>query len=254
MRQSAFDYDPSPSEFRVIFLGVDDTDLEDTPGTNQLARHLVTELKHRWRGHMITRHQLLDDPRVPCTRKNGCVAIAFDADGKTNQDELVQCVESIMRAWCPNGSDPGLAATCHAVPEAVIRFGQRCQTTLVTQADARSLAAAHGIYLQGLGGTEDGVIGALAAMGLIYSRNDGRVIFNANAATDHFDVRGVQSVCDLPKFGIDQVLRSDNQQAVVSGCVDLGKRLRPNLRDGRVVLFVSPSDKNDREWLADRVL
>lgn len=61
----------------MIYVGIDDTDTLDSPGTNQLARHLVQKLAGRWRSDLITRHQLLEDPRVPCTRKNGCVAMTL---------------------------------------------------------------------------------------------------------------------------------------------------------------------------------
>ncbi len=56
----------------MIYVGIDDTDTLDDPGTNQLARHIVRQLSGQFRGRMILRHQLLEDPRVPCTKKNGC--------------------------------------------------------------------------------------------------------------------------------------------------------------------------------------
>ena len=59
----------------MILLGIDDTDTLEDPGTNQLARHLLRELADRFRARLVTRHQLLEDPRVPCTKKNGCAAI-----------------------------------------------------------------------------------------------------------------------------------------------------------------------------------
>ena len=64
----------------MIYVGIDDTDTLDDPGTNQLARHMVRELAGQFRGRMILRHQLLEDPRVPCTKKNGCASIAFRTD------------------------------------------------------------------------------------------------------------------------------------------------------------------------------
>jgi tRNA(Ile2) C34 agmatinyltransferase TiaS len=62
------------------------------------------------------------------------------------------------------------------VPHEVIRFGVRCQYEVVTQDEARELAKRSGLPLAGLGGTEDGVIGAMAAVGLAASYNDGRVV------------------------------------------------------------------------------
>ena len=55
----------------MIFVGIDDTDTLDTPGTNQLARALACRLSERCDLVRITRHQLLFDPRVPYTSKNG---------------------------------------------------------------------------------------------------------------------------------------------------------------------------------------
>ena len=58
----------------------------------------------------------------------------------------------------------------------ITAFGRRAQTELVRQQEARQLAAEHGLFLRGLGGTEDGVIGALSAVGLGASGQDGRFI------------------------------------------------------------------------------
>jgi hypothetical protein len=238
----------------VINVGIDDTDVLDSPGTNQLARHLVRELANRWRGQLITRHQLLEDPRVPCTRRNGCVAIAFEPCSETTADDLTDEVTSIMRAWCPDGSDPGLCVIDGDVPAEVIDFGRACQKRLMTQDDARNLARKHVILLRGLGGTEDGVIGALAAVGLMNSCDDGRVIFVGDSEVDHYHISGLQRVVRMPAFGVDEVRRLDDQQLIASGIVDVGKRLRPNRRAGKVVLFVSPCDAEGIDWLAERVL
>lgn len=237
----------------MIYVGLDDTDTLDAPGTNQLARHVVLRLTGRWRGRLITRHQLLDDPRVPCTRRNGCVAIAFD-DSAASLDELEAEIRTIMLAWCPEGSDPGLCVVAGEVPQAVIDFGRLCQRQFVNQAMARELAAKYGIALQGLGGTEDGVIGALAAVGLMNTRDDGRVIFYGDSERDHYDISGVHPVNRLPEFGVSEVRRLDNGELVVDGTVALGKRLRPNYRQGKVVLFVSPGEFAGVDWHAERVL
>jgi hypothetical protein len=238
----------------VIYVGIDDTDMPDTPGTNHLARHLVATLSDKWHGHLITRHQLLDDPRVPCTRKNGCVAIAFRSTVATPTGRLADRISAIMQSWCPSGSDPGLCIAENTIPHEVVEFGRECQRQLVSQRQARELAQTHGILMRGLGGTEDGVIGALAAVGLMNTRNDGRVIFVGGAQVDHFYVSGVHAINAMPTFGVDEVRRLDNGQPVVAGSVDLGKRLRPNYREGKIVLFVSPCQHEGCDWLAERVL
>ena len=144
----------------MIYVGIDDTDTLDDPGTNQLARLMIRELASHARGQMILRHQLLEDPRVPCTRKNGCASIAFEPLASFSYDSFLASVRKTVVSWSPTGSDPGLCVTAN-VPQAVSDWGIRCQRELVKQSEARQIAAEHRIYLEGLGGTEDGVIGAL---------------------------------------------------------------------------------------------
>jgi hypothetical protein len=131
------------------------------------------------------------------------------------------------------GSDPGLCVA-HEVPRAVVQFGHRCQSRLVTQHDARQLAADSGIHLEGLAGSQDGVIGALAAVGLAFTHRDGRVVQLGEWPDD---LSGRQPITKLHERGLEVRLYGTNALLRV-GEVDVGKRLRPNRRDGRDVLFV----------------
>jgi tRNA(Ile2) C34 agmatinyltransferase TiaS len=260
----------------MIFLGLDDTDVLDSPGTNKLARHLVAQLQNVWRAERITRHQLLEDPRVPCTRKNGCVAIRFScspgaAAPDASAQELICRARHIIQKWCPLGSDPGLCvietlptgagpregAQRQAVPSEIVAFGGRAQREFLRQDDARELARRHGDYLEGLGGSEDGVIGALAAVGLSAGENDGRITYLGRAETDLFDVSGPQPFDRLGRLGVEEVRRLRSDAVVTAGTVDVGKRLRPNLRRGRVILYVEDEPStlaNVEQWNAVRVV
>jgi hypothetical protein len=84
--------------------------------------------------------------------------------------------------------------------------------------------------------------------------DDGRVIYLGKAAIDHFDISGVYPVNRLQEFGVDEVRNLQSQELVTKGSVALGKRLRPNYRHGKVVLFVSPATSPGTDWLAERVL
>jgi hypothetical protein len=239
-----------------LTIGLDDTDTREHPGTNKLAFHLARLIAGHFRLEMIVRHQLLEDPRVPCTNKNGCAALVLRALGTRSLDELIADIRRAILDWIPVGSDPGLCVAT-AIPEDVVAFGQRCQRQLITQAEARQLAARHGIYLEGLAGTQDGVIGALAAVGLVASRNDGRVIQRGPMLADEiFDIGNIRSVDEVYLRGVDEVRCIESSRRVDSGRVDLGKRLRPNLRQGRVVLFVSPPNPTETPdlWHAVRRL
>jgi hypothetical protein len=237
----------------MIYVGIDDTDTLDDPGTNQLARHLVRELADAFDAKLILRHQLLEDPRVPCTKKNGCASTLFDSRA-TNLNELepfIDRLRALIVPWCPVGSDPGLCVATTITP-AVSEWGTRCQRDLVTKDEARQIAAENGVHLEGLGGTEDGIIGALAAVGLMAAKNDGRVIYCGASGADWYDVTGCLEVEDILSRGVDEVLRSDDGQPLTAGTVNIGKRLRPNYRHGRIVLFVARGEAS--RWEAVRVL
>jgi tRNA(Ile2) C34 agmatinyltransferase TiaS len=240
----------------MIYVGIDDTDTLDDPGTNQLARHLVRELADDFDGQLILRHQLLEDPRVPCTKKNGCASILFEdrhdeySESHERIAPLAGRLRRLMVAWCPPGSDPGLCVTTK-VPTALRDWGIRCQREFVTQAEARRLSEENGIHLEGLGGTNDGIIGALAAVGLMATQNDGRVIYRGSAGQDWYDVTGRLEIDDVLSRGVDAVLRADNGLPLTTGTINIGKRLRPNFRNGRVVLFVERGEA--ARWEAVRV-
>ena len=62
------------------FIGLDDTDNLESRGTGHLARMMAEALAQDFRVHGVTRHQLLEDERVPKTAKNSCAAILFEGD------------------------------------------------------------------------------------------------------------------------------------------------------------------------------
>jgi hypothetical protein len=220
----------------VIYVGIDDTDTVNSPGTNQLARALVARVAPAYRCAFILRHQLLDDPRVPYTSKNGSASIHLEPSGCPDVEALTAELRAGMRAWFKEGSDPGLCVALR-VPAEVTAFGRRCQAEFVRQAEARRLAADCGLHLEGLGGTEDGVIGALAAVGLAACGDDGRVV---QLGTWADDLSGPQEVSAVWARGVE-VREVGSGERVSEGTVDVGKHLRPNRRASGVVMFVTPS-------------
>lgn len=239
--------------FQCLYVGLDDTDTLETPGTNKLALHLCKELVPWLDAKLVTRHQLLEDPRVPCTNKNGCAAIKFEITGPVSNEELISRLSNIITDWCPVGSDPGLCVADEASAEELVGFGQNCQRQLLTQSDAHQRAAEAGCVLRGLGGTNDGVIGALAAVGLQHGGNDGRVIYAGRSFGDLCDLTGIWSVGQLRARGISSVVQLDSGFAINDGTIELGKRLRANYRSQRLVLYVEKSDSGLADWTAVRV-
>ncbi|MCB9445936.1 MAG: ABC transporter substrate-binding protein [Ardenticatenaceae bacterium] len=221
----------------MIYIGIDDTDTLETRGTGHLAREIAAALRVDCMVVGVTRHQLSDDPRVPRTHKNSCAAILLDGDGSVAA--VTEQVKVLMLAQFVEGSDPGLCVAT-AVPHVIIDFGHRAQRELVTQAEARALAAAHNLTLLGLGGDEDGVIGALSAVGLAAGGSDGRYIEVAQIR----ELTGLQPVSALLAAGITAVQTIDGQP-VEDGLVQTDK-LRPARRNGRPVAVV---EWQDDHWL-----
>jgi tRNA(Ile2) C34 agmatinyltransferase TiaS len=157
----------------MYLIGIDDTDNLESRGTGNLARQIASELSHFSHVLGVTRHQLLVDPRVPYTKNNSSAAIFVETSEKPEQ--LLDYVLSLMSSSIQTGSDPGLCLAAN-VPQDVSTFGYRAKRELVTQKEARALAAVNSIYLHGISGDEGGVIGALAAVGLAASGDDGRYI------------------------------------------------------------------------------
>lgn len=234
----------------MIYIGIDDTDIVGSPGTNQLARKIVRRLGRVAHGAIVCRHQLFFDPRVPFTSGNGSASIQLPHGEDLPLDELLASVREEMRAFFVEGSDPGLAAGTRASDE-MIAFASRAKNAVVTQAEARTVAACSGCHLEGLGGTNQGIIGALAAIALAVSGDDGRVVHvDEWPWPDEFS--GVQSVAAIRARGVAE-FRTNTGAPFTGDVVDVGKHLRPNWRSGRVVLLVEPAEEPESPWRAQKI-
>jgi hypothetical protein len=226
----------------VIYVGIDDTDIAGSPGTNQLARQIVHRLGPIAQGAIICRHQLFFDPRVPYTSGNGSASIQLPHGGEIPRGALIDAVREVMREGYVEGSDPGLAVATEASPD-MKSFAARAKNDLVTQAQARVVADRSACHLEGLGGTHQGIIGALAAVALAAGGDDGRVVHLHDWPwPDPFS--GVQPADAIRSRGVAEI-RTRSGDAFTGHLVDVGKHLRPNWRDGRVVLFVDATTTND---------
>ena len=191
----------------TLFIGLDDTDIITSPGTGHLARDIASILAERYRLIGVTRHQLLNDPRVPMTAKNSANVIHLQLDSPVevarDLTHLADEVTGLMQARFQPGSDPGLCLAMD-LPPTIAEFGRRAQTTLVTVGEARRLADLHGLILHPLGGDGGGVIGALAGVGLAATGNDGR--FNWVGQVGQIrELRGMQPVEAIIAAGITRV-------------------------------------------------
>lgn len=223
-----------------IWIGLDDTDNLQSRGTGRLARQIAADLGNDYRLLGVTRHQLLLDPRVPYTSHNSSAAIGIEAPNAADLGALAERIRGVMMSDFQPGSDPGLCVVDAETGQHFTEFGRRAQRELVSQEEARQLARDHGAILEGLGGTQDGVIGALAAVGLASCGEDGRYLLVGRSR----DLSGRQPIDSLLAAGIQQV-RSIQGELLSEGWV-LADKLRPARRGHQPILYV---EWDEEHWL-----
>jgi hypothetical protein len=217
----------------VIYVGIDDTDSLESRGTGRLARTIATEIDAKYKVFGVTRHQLFVHPDIPFTSHNSCAVIHAQAS-QSAMPEIFATAKKMMLDDFVDGSDPGLAiASSEQAAPAVVAFGQDAKCMIVTQQRALNVASNCGIHVEGLGGTNGGIIGAVAGIGLASIGNDGRFLLKGK----NRELAGVRSAQEIFGAGIDQILTLQGE-SVMKGKVLIQKNATPSFIHGKAVLFV----------------
>ncbi len=227
-----------------VYFGFDDTDTADSDrGTGKLARWFEDELPKSCRSWGVVRQQLLVDPSIPYTTHNSSACAIIETLDTSIVEELIsRAGNHIERHFIP-GSDPGLCVVSedHPALPKLIDFGRACTTRVVTQKEA--IQAAGGAHLSGHGGTQDGIIGAAAAVGLTAHGWGGRFIEFGRLR----DFPEKVSVADLEQSKIAVVsIDRDAEVPAPEDVIDAKGWLRPRLWGGRPVLPVT--HKGNGHW------
>ena len=221
----------------LIYVGIDDTDTKESRGTGRLARDIATELQLKHPIFGVTRHQLFVHPDIPFTSHNSCAVIHIQASSH-DMENIFSTVKKLMLADFIVGSDPGLAiAETLQIASSAVAFGQDAKTMIVTQERAMNVARNCGIRVEGLGGTNGGVIGAVAGIGLASLGNDGRFLLKGK----NRELCGIRSVSEIINAGINQIVTLQGE-IINEGTVRVPKNATPSFIQGKAVLFVEKSD------------
>ncbi|MCX5848835.1 MAG: hypothetical protein NTW65_05255 [Deltaproteobacteria bacterium] len=224
-----------------IFVCIDDTDNIDSRGTGELAALLAADIdKNGWgRSSYITRHQLLVHPDIPYTSHNSSMCFSADID-EAHMETFIYHAKKFLKTESAEGSDPGLcivAAGRLEQRETIIAFGQKAKRIILTQREAYDLALSLGIHLSAHGGTGDGVIGALAGVGLRMSGNDGRLRGKIKIDSANKTIK-VGEICAHPF--VDEVRNIDGKIIPDEQIIELGEKVKTVLLGGKLVLLVMP--------------
>ncbi|MEZ4502520.1 MAG: hypothetical protein R3C39_07835 [Dehalococcoidia bacterium] len=229
-------------------IGLDDTDTPESGGTGKLARALVEAFLADGLGASlgVTRHQLLDHPKIPMTKRNSCNAIVVESP--TSLNDIEDWAVRFVRRNAERGADPGVAILSrHSDMPHVLAFGRRCQQELMKLDDAGTFSSEANVRLRALGGKRNGSIGALAAVGLRAGGGDGRYV----------DLRGLRDLTGRMTAG--QIREASEVQNILDEAtgepldrddmVDTGAWIRPRLVDGGPLLMTRRSAEERRLWI-----
>lgn len=231
----------------LIYIAIDDTDNHNTRGTGYRARMLAKELSDNNWGEItgITRHQLFVSKDIPYTSHNSSLCIGLYNE-YCDMDELIKLCSEFLIRECAEGSDPGLCISeSIEITDEIIAFGNSAKCEVLKQQKAAYLAEKFDIHLSGHGGTNDGIIGALAAVGLRKSGNDGRFVWLKGIR----DMEGVYSAREiLEKSGVERIVTEDGLSPEMDDMVDVGDWFRPVMLKGVPTLLVSKVSDTKGEW------
>ena len=222
-----------------IYVGFDDTDTHTSDyGTGKLVRRFGDALPEGCRLWGVVRQQLLVDERIPYTSHNSSACAIVDCADPSLMDELIAKAVAHIEQESAEGSDPGLCVVMEDDPvlQQLISFGRLCTAQVMTQQDI--LAVANGTHLSGHGGTNDGIIGAAAGVGLTASGWCGRFIEFGRLR----EFPPVVTVRALEDAGINAVSLDRNSVVPDPGdTINTKGWLRPRLWGSRPVLPVFPA-------------
>ena len=235
-----------------LLIGIDDTDIISSRGTGFHSRVMGRLLEEKKIGHItgITRHQLLLDPRIPYTSHNSSACIEIEASG---MGKLIDTCREFLIETGPEGCDTGLCVVpFKEVSNEIVAWGLLAKKEVLEKESCIRLAEKENIHLEGLAGTHDGIIGALAAIGLRKSGNDGRFLW----------LKGQQELRDLGSgiyttehlmevHNFDSIENREGRKIKGDSSVYLSDWTRPVLRNGKAVLIVEPAGKESGyEWVS----
>lgn len=231
-----------------LLIGIDDTDNKETRGTGYRVRCLV-ELMNAMgvaEVHGVTRHQLFVSPLIPYTSHNSSACIDLDTN---NIEHVTQFCREFLLREAAEGSDVGLCvAKYDSVNDEIVNWGKLAKHTVLKMKNAYEKAEEHGLFLEGLTGTKDGIIGAMAAVGLRKYGNDGRMIWlNGKELRE---LSGIYSIAELKEIShIEHVENIESKPIDENEIIDIGDWVRPIIKNHKVTLIVEEVNNHENiKW------
>jgi hypothetical protein len=224
-----------------VYFGFDDTDTQDSSyGTGKLVRWFQNDLPEGCECRGVIRQQLYVCDEIPYTSHNSSACMIAEFADPDLLDQAIESAANHLKKHFLAGSDPGLcvATEFDKTLHHLIEFGHFCTHGVSSQKQA--LKAAKSVHLSGHGGTNDGIIGAAAAVGLTAWGWSGRFIELNNLRRYPETV----TVHELTSDGIKVVsMERDSKIPAPDDVVFTNGWIRPRLLGHQPILFVHPEDQ-----------
>ena len=235
---------------------VDDTDMPGTKGTGWLVQEICGELEKKGLGacSAISRHQLFVHEDIPFTSHNSSMCFEIDLKEGQKVSSLLVHMTTALTTRSQKGSDPGLCVTGPMNDPArkqLTEFGKSAKQEVCTKDAAYGLARDLGIHLSEHGGTGDGIIGAIAGVGLRMSGNDGRYRGWYHLGNPG-DILNAGALCDYPF--IDRLVLESGRPLSPDSRVLIGSEKTKTVRMGYEQVVVVKETIEDPTGIAYRTI
>ena len=232
---------------RKIIIGIDDTDNLESRGTGHIARQLGLSLQNSDLVTLknITRHQLLVSPLIPYTSHNSSASLIVESVADINEIKA-HCVHFLTK-HSATGSDCGLCiAKIENISQDLVEWGINAKRNVLIMDDAYSLAQKNNIILEGLTGYKTGIIGSLAAVGLRYDGNDGRILWLNNLREINGEYKSKEI---FQKIDIEQIVDENFNKISDDATIEMGDWVRPIVRNKKITLIVKKVDNYENKFI-----
>lgn len=230
-----------------FYIAFDDTDTLDCGrGTGKLARWFEEKLPDNCKMLGVIRHQLLVADDIPYTSHNSslCMIVETENVDENLRNYLIEHGTEHIKENFFEGSDPGLCIAAENDNDInnLTTFAHTCLTRKVSQQEA--LNAVGAIHLSGHGGTNDGIIGAAAAVGLTHEGMSGRYI-EIGGTKRLRDFNKITTVREVRENGIEIISVSRHSSFPQDyEMLDNKGWLRPRLFMGKAILPITLNENS----------
>ena len=232
-----------------LFIGIDDTDSATSKGTGHFSRCLGHQIEKAGLGQIagISRHQLLKDKSLDYTTSNNSTCVELVTNAETSV--IIEFMRDFIRKNSAKDSEPGFCITSsQCINQKVIDFGIKVKKKIVTSDQAFLLASEYDIHIEGINKDSRGIIGALAAIGLRATGDDGTMIWVKGHEIN--DMTGVFHAGEIYcNTRVDCIKTSEGFRIPVNATIECIGITKPQLMENYVTIIVEEHpEKEICDW------